>query len=76
MTFALAYAYAAINTTEVAPWSSSNSPVAADWFERTDTNASAVNVSGWKMDDNSNAFALSVALDKVTCIAAGQSVIL
>ena len=75
MTFALANAHAAINISEVAPWSSSISPVAADWFELTNTGASAVNISGWKMDDNSNLFASSVALNNVTSIAAGQSVI-
>lgn len=64
-----------IYITEVAPWSSGNSPVAADWFELTNTGASAVNISGWKMDDNSNSFAAAVALNGITSIAAGQSVI-
>lgn len=35
----------------------------------------AVNMSGWTMDDNSNAFATSVVLRRVTSIAAGQSVV-
>ena len=60
---------------EVAPWSSGNSPVAADWFEVTNTTAFAVNISGWKMDDNSGSFAASVALNGVTSIAPGESVI-
>jgi len=61
---------------EVAPWSSGNSPsVAADWFEVTNTGTSAVNITGWKMDDNSNAFASSVALNGITSIAPGESVI-
>ncbi|CAN5584747.1 hypothetical protein BH10BAC2_BH10BAC2_11120 [soil metagenome] len=61
---------------EVAPWSSGNSPgVAADWFEVTNTGTSAVDITGWKMDDNSNAFASSVALSGITSIAAGESVI-
>ena len=60
---------------EVAPWSSSNSPVAADWFELTNNGTSAINVAGWKMDDNSNSFALSVALNGITSIAPGESVI-
>lgn len=64
-----------IYITEVAPWSSGNSPVAADWFELTNTGASAVNISGWKMDDNSNSFASAVTLNGITSIAAGQSVI-
>ncbi len=60
---------------EVAPWSSGNSPVGADWFEVTNTGASAVNITGWKMDDNSNAFANAVALNGITSIAPGESVI-
>jgi hypothetical protein len=68
-------AHAAILITEVAPWASGNSAVAADWFELTNTGASAVNITGWKVDDNSNSFAASVALTGVTSIAAGQSVI-
>jgi Lamin Tail Domain len=66
---------AAIIISEVAPWSSGNSPVAADWFELTNTGTSAVNISGWKVDDNSNSFASSLALNGITSIAAGQSVI-
>jgi uncharacterized protein YjiK/phosphodiesterase/alkaline phosphatase D-like protein/arylsulfatase A-like enzyme len=61
--------------TEVAPWSSGNSPYAADWFEVTNTGTSSVDITGWKIDDNSNSFASSVALNGVTSIAAGQSVI-
>lgn len=68
-------AHAAILITEVSPWSSGNSPVGADWFELTNTGASAVNISGWKMDDNSNSFGSAVALNNITSIAAGQSVI-
>jgi hypothetical protein len=48
---------------------------AADWFELTNTGTSAVNISGWKMDDNSNLFANAVALRGVTSIAAGQSIV-
>jgi hypothetical protein len=69
---------AAIIISEVAPWSSSTSnPVSfgSDWFELTNTGSAAVNISGWKMDDNSNSFASSVALTGVTSIAAGQSVV-
>jgi hypothetical protein len=60
---------------EVTPWSSGNSPYMADWFEVTNTGASPVNITGWKMDDNSNAFANSVALRGVTTIPAGKSAI-
>ncbi|QHG18948.1 SdiA-regulated domain-containing protein [Nostoc sp. ATCC 53789] len=61
--------------TEVAPWSSGNSPVAADWFELTNKGLSAVDITGWKIDDNSNSFASSVALSGITTIGAGESVI-
>ena len=61
--------------TEVAPWSSGNSPVLADWFELTNKGATAVDITGWKFDDNSNSFAASVALNGITSIGAGESVI-
>ena len=48
--------------TEVSPWSSGNSPYAADWFELTNTGAKAIDLTGWRMDDNSASFASSVAL--------------
>lgn len=65
----------AIVISEVAPWSSGNSPVGADWFEVTNNGISTVNIAGWKMDDNSNSFASSVALNGITSIAPGESVI-
>ncbi|MDO9272730.1 MAG: lamin tail domain-containing protein [Rugosibacter sp.] len=68
-------AHADVRITEVAPWSSGNSPVGADWFELTNTGASALNINGWKVDDSSNSFASAVALNGVSSIAAGQSVI-
>ncbi|WP_414568186.1 SdiA-regulated domain-containing protein [Nostoc sp. CCY 9925] len=60
---------------EVSPWSSGNSPYGADWFEVTNTSTSAVSITGWRIDDDSNSFANSVALNGVTSIAPGQSVI-
>ncbi len=60
---------------EVSPWSSGNSPVGADWFEVTNTGTTAVNITGWKIDDNSNSFAQAIALNGITSIAAGESVI-
>lgn len=60
---------------EVAPWSSGNSPVGADWFEVTNTGSSAVDITGWRMDDGSASFVSSVALNGITSIGAGQSVI-
>ena len=72
-------ANAGIIISEVAPWGSSTSspaiPYATDWFELANTGASAVNISGWKMDDNSASFASAVALTGITSIAAHESVI-
>ena len=64
-----------IFVTEVAPWSSGNSLVAADWFELTNTGTSAVNIAGWKVDDSSNLFTSALLLNGITTIAAGESVI-
>jgi hypothetical protein len=66
-----------IRITEVAPWGSSvTAPsYAADWFELTNTGASPVTITGWKMDDNSYSSASAVALNGITTIAAGESVV-
>ena len=72
---AVAPAHASIIISEVAPYASGNTVYAADWFELTNTGSSAVNITGWKVDDNSNSFASSLALRGVSSIAAGQSVI-
>jgi predicted extracellular nuclease len=70
-------AHAALIISEVDPAGSSNGAgYLADWFELTNTGASAINITGWKMDDNSNSFAAAVALNLAgSSIAAGQSVI-
>jgi predicted extracellular nuclease len=60
--------------TEINP-SGSGSSYQADWFELSNNSASAVSLVGWKMDDNSNAFANSVALRGSSSVAAGSSVI-
>lgn len=62
---------------EVAPWSSGNSSpsLAVDWFEVTNIGGVAANIAGWKMDDDSRAFNNAVALNGVTSIAPGESVI-
>jgi uncharacterized protein YjiK len=60
---------------EVAPWSSGNSPVAADWFEVTNTKAVAVDITGWKIDDNSQSPAAALALNGITSINPGESVL-
>ena len=64
-----------ITITEVAPWSSGNGPVSADSFELTDNGSTAVNISGWRVDDSSATFAAALALTGVTSIAPGESVI-
>lgn len=68
-------ALADVRITEVAPWSSGNSPVGADWFELTNTGASALDLTGWKVDDSSATFASAVALSGLTSLAAGQSAV-
>lgn len=68
-------ARAAVQVTEIAPWSSGNSPLGADWFELTNTGASAVSIAGWTMDDDSATLGSSVALTGVASINAGESVI-
>ncbi len=66
-----------IRVTEVAPWSSGNSPgVLADWFELTNTGSTAVVITGWKMfDSGAGGFGSSGPLNGITSIAAGESVI-
>jgi lamin tail-like protein/PEP-CTERM motif-containing protein len=66
---------AAIIVSEVAAWGSGNSPIAADWFELTNTGPAAVNPTGWKMDDNSAAFATAVPMTGISNINPGESVI-
>ncbi|MFZ4521347.1 MAG: SdiA-regulated domain-containing protein [Bacteroidales bacterium] len=66
---------ATVIISEVTPWSSGNSPIGADWFEVTNTGNIAANITGWKVDDNSNTFGNSLALNGITSIAPGESVI-
>ncbi|MBL9182606.1 MAG: lamin tail domain-containing protein [Verrucomicrobiaceae bacterium] len=65
----------ALIVTEVAPWASGNGAVGGDWFEVTNISANAVDITGWKVDDSSNAFATAIALNGITSIAPGESVI-
>jgi len=64
-----------IAITEVAPWASGDSPVGEDWFEITNFSASAIDLTGWKFDDDSASLVDADPLLGVTSIAAGQSVI-
>ncbi|HUO09822.1 MAG TPA: lamin tail domain-containing protein [Phycisphaerae bacterium] len=68
---------AAVVITEVDPSgsSSTSNTYNADWFELTNTGATAVDITGWKMDDNSHDITKAVALRGVTSLAAGQSVV-
>jgi hypothetical protein len=75
LTVTQAVAAGTIVVSEVAPWSSANSPLAADWFEVTNTGTSAVDITGWKMDDNSHSIMNAVALNGITSIAPGEAVI-
>jgi hypothetical protein len=60
---------------EVAPWSSGNSSVGDDWFEVTNIGTAPANITGWKVDDNSNSFGSSLVLNGISSIAPGESVI-
>ena len=66
---------AQIAITEVAPWSSGNSRIEADWFELTNLGGTAVGISGWRMDDSSASAGSSRPLRGIASIDAGRSVI-
>ena len=55
--------------------SSSGPGGTADWFEVTNYGDTVADITGYRMDDNSFSFAASVALNGVTSIAPGESVI-
>lgn len=74
-TAALLPAQAAILITEVSPSSSGNTTYMADWFELTNTGSTAVDITGWRVDDSSNSLAASLALRGVTSLAPGRSVV-
>ena len=60
---------------EAAPWGSGNSPYAVDWFEVTNAGTSAVDLTGWKMDDNSDSVANAVPLLGLSTLPAGKSAV-
>lgn len=60
---------------EISPWSSGSSPYAADWFEVTNNGDASVDLTGYRFDDGSNAFASAVALSGVTAIEPGRSAV-
>ncbi len=66
---------AALAVTEVASWGNNNATYAADWFELTNVGSAPADLTGFKIDDNSNSFAAAVALSGVTTLAPGESAI-
>lgn len=68
-------ALANIRITEVMSSSNGGGTPTPDFFELTNYGSSAVTLTGWKMDDNSYAYASAVALSGITSIGAGESVI-
>jgi hypothetical protein len=68
-------AQANIRITETMSSSNGGGSPTPDWIEITNYGSSAVSLTGWRMDDGSFSSAASVALNGVTTIAAGESVI-
>ena len=70
---------AAIVITEVDP--AGSFAYGADWWEITNTGTTSVDITGWKMDDNSDSFTLAVPIRNITglpaanIIAPGKSVV-
>jgi uncharacterized protein YjiK len=67
---------AQIAITEVAPWSSGNSPVGADWFELTNVGTTKVDLTGWRVNDNHASFASAVPWEGLTSLEPGHSAVL
>lgn len=68
-------AFANLVITEVHSTGSSGEAYGADWFEVTNKGTTPVDITGWKMDDNSFNFSNAVNLRNITSIPAGASVI-
>ena len=66
---------AAAFISEVQPAGSGNLTYAADWFEVTNPGPTDLDITGWRMDDNSNLFGNSVALRGLTSVPAGESAV-
>ena len=64
-----------LRITEAMSSSGTSGTPTPDWWEVTNFGTSAVDMTGWRMDDSSFSFALSVALNGVTSVAPGQSVL-
>jgi hypothetical protein len=68
-------AFAQLRITEAMSQSGTTPTFTADWFEVTNFGSSAVDLTGWKMDDGSFNPAVAVALNGVSSIGAGESVV-
>lgn len=70
-----ASAFANIRITEAMSSSNGLGLPTPDWIEVTNYGSSAIDLTGWRMDDSSFNFAVSVALGGITTIGAGESVV-
>lgn len=68
-------AHASIRITEVMSSSNGLGSPTPDWIEVTNYGTSAISLAGWRIDDGSFNFAASAALNGITSIGAGESVI-
>jgi MYXO-CTERM domain-containing protein len=68
-------AHANIRITEAMSSSNGGGAPTPDWFEITNLGSSAISLTGWRMDDGSFNFSASVALNGITSIGAGESVV-
>ncbi len=71
-------AFAQLSTlriTEAMSQSGTTPTFTADWFEVTNYGSSAVDLTGWKMDDGSFNPAVAVALNGVSSIGAGKTAV-
>ena len=68
-------AHASIRITEVMSSSNGLGSPTPDWIEVTNYGSSAISLAGWRIDDGSFNFAVSAALNGITSIGAGESVI-
>lgn len=68
-------ALASIRITEVMSSSNGLGSPTPDWIEVTNYGSTAVSLANWRMDDGSFNFAVSAALNGISSIGAGESVI-
>ena len=71
-------AFAQLSTlriTEAMSQSGTTPTFTADWFEVTNYGSSAVDLTGWKMDDNSFDSTRAVALNGVSSVGPGETVV-